>query len=69
MVPGFLNWGDVSLATALADGKTAFIDPIWMHGKPVAEAEFSALASEVKNLRKRCGIAAGNCVGFRKSAE
>ena len=50
-MPGFLNWGDVSLAVALGAGKVNFISPRSFDGTPCTERE--KLAAEIRMVGKR----------------
>ncbi|MBQ6474515.1 MAG: acetylxylan esterase [Victivallales bacterium] len=54
-LPGFLPWGDVSLAAALAGGKAKvrFTSPRGYDGTPYTSAEGAALDKEVATLGKR----------------
>jgi hypothetical protein len=51
-LPGFINWGDVSLAVALAGKKVTFINPKTMSGNPITESRLSELKQEIDQLIK-----------------
>jgi len=51
-IPGFLRWGDISLAVALSGGTTTFIDPVTMSGRRITGGELEKCRSEFKNIRK-----------------
>ncbi len=51
-LPGFLNWGDVSLAAGLSEQDVTFIDPVTMSGIPVSNGELKAVQAEFENAKK-----------------
>jgi len=51
-LPGFLNWGDVSLAAGLSEQDVTFIDPVTMSGIPVSTGELRAVQAEFENAKK-----------------
>ena len=51
-LPGFLNWGDVSLAAGLSEQDVTFIDPVTMSGIPVSTGEKRAVQAEFENVKK-----------------
>ena len=53
-LPGFLAWGDVSLAAALTGKKITFIDPVTMSGGMVDNAALQAFHSEFAKVRTAC---------------
>ena len=53
-LPGFLNWGDVSLAAALSGKKVSFINPVTMSGKPIESDRLKEYKTEFDNLRVAC---------------
>ena len=53
-LPGFLNWGDISLAAALSGKKVSFINPVTMSGKPIKEDLLKEYKAEFANLRVAC---------------
>jgi hypothetical protein len=54
-VPGFLAWGDVSLAAALSGSRITFINPVTMSGKAIQAEGLEAIKTEFKEIRNRCG--------------
>ena len=53
-LPGFLNWGDVSLAAALSGKKVTFIKPVTMSGQPVKADKLKEFKTEFDKLRVAC---------------
>jgi hypothetical protein len=54
-LPGFLKWGDISLAAALSGKKITFISPVTMSGKPIGEPGLKEYRNEFDNAVKSCG--------------
>jgi len=54
-LPGFLKWGDVSLAAALSGVDVQFIDPVTMSGSAMSESKLREFHREYDQLRKACG--------------
>jgi hypothetical protein len=54
-LPGFLAWGDVSLAAALGAENVTFINPVTMSGHTVEGNELKEYIAEFEALRKSCG--------------
>jgi len=54
-LPGFLAWGDVSLAAALGAENITFINPVTMSGNTVEGKELKGYIAEFEALRKSCG--------------
>ena len=52
-LPGFLNWGDISLAAALAAKNITFINPLTMSGRMISGEQFKAYKAEVEQTRIR----------------
>ena len=50
-LPGFLNWGDVSLAAALSGKNIVFIDPVTISGQKIAGNKLKDVQREFENLR------------------
>jgi len=50
-LPGFLNWGDVSLAAALSGKNITFINPVTMSGQKITEDKLKALKKEFDRMR------------------
>jgi len=53
-LPGFLNWGDVSLAAALTSKNISFIDPVTMSGNAISGEKLPALEAEFEKMRTLC---------------
>jgi hypothetical protein len=53
-IPGFLKWGDISLATALSCKRVLFINPVTMSGNAVYGEKLTAVAAEFENMRILC---------------
>ncbi len=53
-IPGFLKWGDISLATALSCKKVLFINPVTMSGNAVNGEKLNAVEAEFENIRILC---------------
>ena len=51
--PGFLCWGDISLAEALNETPVTWVSPRSSDGTPLTEAEMSAHNEEVRGLQKK----------------
>jgi hypothetical protein len=57
-LPGFLNWGDISLVAALSGKNIQFISPVTMSGNPISECKLPAVKVEferIRNLTKQPG--------------
>lgn len=52
-LPGFLNWGDISLAAALAAKNITFINPLTMSGRMISGEQFKAYKAEFEQMRIR----------------
>ena len=50
-LPGFLNWGDVSLATALSGKNITFINPVTMSGQKISGDRLKAYKAEFEQMR------------------
>jgi hypothetical protein len=53
-LPGFLIWGDVSLAVALCGKNVSFINPVTMSGQKIDGDKLEEFMREFKNLRSIC---------------
>jgi hypothetical protein len=53
-LPGFLEWGDVSLAVALSGINITFNQPVTLSGHPVSGEKLQACKEEFKKIRKIC---------------
>lgn len=53
-LPGFLNWGDISLAAALCGKDVSFINPLTMSGKKLSAEKLKEYKTEYDNIRKIC---------------
>jgi len=51
-LPGFLNWGDVSLAAALSGTGVTFIDPVTMSGQKISGDKINAYDAEFEQIRR-----------------
>jgi hypothetical protein len=54
-IPGFLNWGDISLASALSGKDITFVNPLTMSGRKVTGTELKNYEAEFAKVRKVCG--------------
>jgi hypothetical protein len=54
-LPGFLKWGDISLAAAIAGTEVNFIDPVTMSGRKISGDDLTEFKSEFSRIRKICG--------------
>ena len=50
-LPGFLKWGDVSLAAALSGKNITMINPLTMSGRPVSKEQLKEYRTEFDNTR------------------
>jgi len=50
-IPGFLNWGDVSLAVALSGKNIAFINPVTMSGQEISGERLKAYKAEFEQIK------------------
>jgi Prolyl oligopeptidase family len=50
-LPGFLNWGDVSLAAALSGKNITFINPVTMSGEKISGNRLKAYKAEFEQMR------------------
>ena len=53
-LPGFLKWGDVSLAAAISGKSILFIDPVTMSGQKLNESRLIEYEVEYEKLRAIC---------------
>jgi hypothetical protein len=53
-LPGFLKWGDVSLAAALSCKNIVFIDPVSISGNAISGEKLSAVEAEFEKMRNLC---------------
>lgn len=53
-LPGFLQWGDVSLAAALAGRNIMLINPLTMSGKKLNQRQSKEYQLEFERIRKAC---------------
>ncbi len=54
-LPGFLLWGDVSLAAALTGKNVTFVDPLTMSGNRMSEDKLRACKDEYARVRQMTG--------------
>ena len=52
-IPGFLQWGDISLAAALGHGTTEFISPRTSDGTPLSKVEIREMDKEITKIREK----------------
>jgi len=57
-LPGFLKWGDISLATALSGKEVRFIRPVTMSGRALTAGDAKPYRAEFERVRNACGAAA-----------
>ena len=55
-LPGFLKWGDVSLAAALSQKNITFINPVTMSGNPLDDTALKDFQHEFDKIRSICGF-------------
>jgi hypothetical protein len=53
-LPGFLNWGDISLAAALSGKNVTFIDPVSMSGQKLSGNRLKEYKTEFESVRNKC---------------
>lgn len=53
-LPGFLKWGDVSLAAALTGKNVVFINPVTMSGETFSTDKLKEFQAEFDNVRQIC---------------
>ena len=53
-IPGFLEWGDVSLASALSGKNVLFINPVSMSGNTIIGEKLHAVETEFEKMRTLC---------------
>jgi hypothetical protein len=53
-LPGFLNWGDVSLATALSGKNITFINPVTMSGRKIEGSDLEKYKNEFEKFCRMC---------------
>lgn len=54
-LPGFLKWGDVSLAAGLSGSKVKFYSPVRMDGTDLSVQELMGIEGEFSTIRDKCG--------------
>lgn len=52
-VPGIVNWGDVSLATALGASNVRFINPVTSAGRTVSGSQLAEIEQEFRQIRQK----------------
>ena len=55
-VPGFLNWGDLSLAAALANCQVKFVNPVFTDGSKLSDSDLQTWQKEFISVRKKCRL-------------
>jgi hypothetical protein len=53
-LPGFLNWGDVSLAAAFSGKDVTFINPVTMSGQKISGTRLKEFQTEFDKIREIC---------------
>jgi hypothetical protein len=53
-LPGFLVWGDLSLAAALSGKNVTFINPVTMSGRTISGDRLNDFQTEFDNIRQLC---------------
>jgi hypothetical protein len=53
-LPGFLNWGDVSLAAALSGKDVTFVNPVSMSGQKLSQDKLKSFQTEFDTIRNIC---------------
>lgn len=53
-LPGFLQWGDVSLAAALSGKNIIFINPVTLSGNAISGEKLPAVEAEFEKMRTLC---------------
>ena len=53
-LPGFLKWGDVSLAAALTGKNVVFINPVTMSGEILSTDRLKEFQTEFDDVRQIC---------------
>lgn len=53
-LPGFLKWGDVSLAAALSCKNILFVNPVSMSGNAISGEKLPAVEAEFEKIRTLC---------------
>jgi hypothetical protein len=51
-LPGFLTWGDVSLAAGLSGQNVTFLDPVTMSGAAVSSGDLNAFRGEFEKAKR-----------------
>jgi hypothetical protein len=54
-LPGFLVWGDVSLAAALANSDVTFVDPLTMSGRKLSDEKMRSYREEYAKVSQMAG--------------
>ena len=66
-LPGFLNWGDVSLAAALSGRNVQFVNPVTMSGRKLSEDKLKEYQAEFDRLRTICKKPGQTLLNYSKS--
>lgn len=53
-LPGFLNWGDISLVTALSGKNITFINPVTMSGRKIEGLDLEKYKNEFEKICRMC---------------
>ena len=55
-LPGFLNWGDISLVASMNRSNITFIDPVTMSGRKISGINLDTFSIEFKKIRSLTNI-------------
>ncbi len=58
-LPGFLRWGDISLAAGLTSAQVQVSSPVKMDGSELSAAELKKIKMEFAAIREKCGRIGG----------
>jgi hypothetical protein len=61
LIPGFLKWGDILFASALACSSIRFIDPVFSDGTSLDKNGIAQYEKEFDSIRQKCGAAGTIC--------
>ncbi len=64
-LPGFLNWGDVSLASVISGKDIVFVNPLTMSGRELSENRLKEYKKELEELRRGYKIS-GNTILYNE---
>ncbi len=61
-LPGFLNWGDISLAAALSEINITFINPVTISGQKISGTKLKEFQSEFDGIREISKLSGKTCI-------